>query len=238
MEQMNRTHFQNFMAKLENFREEEIQVLQEYLEPVFEVREKILSSFSDEKASSRFSVGEISDEPMYVNLLEDLFQTDERVSECRMDFDACDMILYHKQPEHSYDSMKTTEQKYEGVAALNLFYRELGDAMFYYNPDEPNKGCVVIEKIISLSDEDFWFFGENIRQEASFIADNEELQYFDQQMTLHCLFIQKEDAEFGVLISHDQKSGEVYSGYLPNLDQFQEIGCEISEKEDCMEPQM
>ena len=48
MEQMNRTHFQNFMAKLENFREEEIQVLQEYLEPVFEVREKILSSFSDE----------------------------------------------------------------------------------------------------------------------------------------------------------------------------------------------
>ena len=37
---------------------------------------------------------------------------------------------------------------------------------------------------------------------------------------------------------HDQKSGEVYSGYLPNLDQFQEIGCEISEKENCMEPQM
>ena len=61
---------------------------------------------------------------------------------------------------------------------------------------------------------------------------------FDQQMTLHCLFIQKEDAEFGVLISHDKKSGEVYSGYLPNLDQFQEIGCEISEKENCMEPQM
>ena len=92
MEQMNRTHFQNFMAKLENFREEEIQVLQEYLEPVFEVREKILSSFSDEKASSRFSVGEISDELMYVNLLEDLLQTDERISECRMDFDACDII--------------------------------------------------------------------------------------------------------------------------------------------------
>ena len=88
MEQRNRTHFQNFMAKLENFREEEIQVLEEYLEPVFEVREKIVSSFSNEKASSRFSVGEISDEPMYVNLLEDLFQTDKRVSECRMDFDA------------------------------------------------------------------------------------------------------------------------------------------------------
>ena len=175
---------------------------------------------------------------MYVNLLEDLLQTDERISECRMDFDACDIILYHKQPEHSYDSIKTTEQKYEGIAAMNLFYRELRDAMFYYNPDEPNKGCVVIEKIISLSDEDFWFFGENIKQEASFITDNEELQYFDQQMTLHCLFIQKEDAEFGVLISHDQKSGEVYSGYLPNLDQFQEIGCEISEKENCMEPQM
>ena len=238
MDQKNRTHFGSLMAKLENFREEEIQVLQEYLEPVFEVREKILSSFSEEKASSRFSVGEISDELMYVNLLEDLLQTDERISECRMDFDACDMILYHKQPEHSYDSMKTTEQKYEGVAAMNLFYRELGDAMFYYNPDEQNKGCVVIEKIISLSDEDFWFFGENIKQEASFITDNEELQYFDQQMTLHCLFIQKEDAEFGVLISHDKKSGEVYSGYLPNLDQFQEIGCEISEKENCMEPQM
>ena len=55
MEQRNRTHFQNFMAKLENFREEEIQVLEEYLEPVFEVREKIVSSFSNEKASSRFS---------------------------------------------------------------------------------------------------------------------------------------------------------------------------------------
>ena len=151
MEQRNRTHFQNFMAKLENFREEEIQVLEEYLEPVFEVREKIVSSFSNEKASSRFSVGEISDEPMYVNLLEDLFQTDERVSECRMDFDACDMILCHKQPEHSYNSMKTSEQKYEGTAALNLFYRELGDAMFYYNPDEPNKGCVVIEKVMRTS---------------------------------------------------------------------------------------
>ena len=36
-------------------------------------------------------------------------------------FDACDIILYHKQPEHSYDSIKTTEQKYEGVAAMNLF---------------------------------------------------------------------------------------------------------------------
>ena len=57
-------------------------------------------------------------------------------------------------------------------------------------------------------------------------------------MTLRCLFIQKEDAEFGVLISHDQKSGEVYSGYLPNLDQFQEIGWEISGKEKYMEPQM
>ena len=219
MNQERKPHFESLMAKLENFREEEIRVLQGYLEPVLEVREKILSSFSND-------------------LLEDLLQTDERISECRMDFDACDMILYHKQPEHSYDSMKTTEQKYEGVAAMNLFYRELGDAMFYYNPDEPNKGCVVIEKIISLSDEDFWFFGENIKQEASFITDNEELQYFDQQMTLHCLFIQKEDAEFGVLISHDQKSGEVYSGYLPNLDQFQEIGCEISEKEDYVEPQM
>lgn len=238
MEQMNRTHFQNMMAKLENFREEEIQVLQAYLEPFFAVREKILSSFSNEKASSRFSVGEVSDEMMYLNLLGELLQTDERIAECRMDFDACDMILYHKQPEHFYDSVETTEQKYEGVAAMNLFYRELGDAMFYYNENDPNKGCVVIEKIISLSDEDFGFFGENIRQEASFITDNEELQYLDQQMTLHCLFIQKEDAEFGVLISHDKKSGEVYSGYLPNLDQFQEIGCEISEKEDCMEPQM
>ena len=154
MNQERKPHFESLMAKLENFREEEIRVLQGYLEPVLEVREKILSSFSNEKASSRFSVGEISDELMYVNLLEDLLQTDERISECRMDFDACDMILYHKQPEHSYDSMKTTEQKYEGVAAMNLFYRELGDAMFYYNPDEPNKGCVVIEKIISLSDED------------------------------------------------------------------------------------
>ena len=230
MEQMNRTHFQNFMAKLENFREEEIQVLQEYLEPVFEVREKILSSFSEEKASSRFSVGEISDELMYVNLLEDLLQTDERISECRMDFDACDMILYHKQPEHSYDSMKTSEQKYEGVAALNLFYRELGDAMFYYNPDEPNKGCVVIEKVISLSDEDSWFFGENIRQEASFITDNAELQYFDQQMTLHCLFIQKEDAEFGVLISRDEKSGEVYSAICRTWISFRRLSVRFQKK--------
>ena len=40
------------------------------------------------------------------------------------------------------------------------------------------------------------------------------------------------------MISRDEKSGEVYSGYLPNLDQFQEIECEISEKEDCLEPQM
>lgn len=82
MNQERKTHFESLMAKLENFREEEIQVLQEYLEPVFEVREKILSSFSNEKASSRFSVGEISDELMYVNLLEDLLQTDERISEC------------------------------------------------------------------------------------------------------------------------------------------------------------
>ena len=175
MEQRNRTHFQNFMAKLENFREEEIQVLEEYLEPVFEVREKIVSSFSNEKASSRFSVGEISDEPMYVNLLEICFRQMRGYQNAEMDFDACDMILCHKQPEHSYNSMKTSEQKYEGTAALNLFYRELGYAMFYYNPDEPNKGCVVIEKVISLSDEDFWFFGENIRQEASFITDNAEL---------------------------------------------------------------
>ena len=29
-------------------------------------------------------------------------------------------------------------------------------------------------------------------------------------MTLHCLFIQKEDAEFGVLISRDEKSGESF----------------------------
>lgn len=238
MNQERKTHFESLMTKLENFREEEIQVLQAYLEPVFAVREKILSSFSNEKASSRFSVGEVSDEMMYLNLLGELLQTDERIAECRMDFDACDMILYHKQPEHSYYSVETTEQKYEGVTAMNLFYRELGDAMFYYNENDPNKGCVVIEKIISLSDEDFGFFGENIRQEASFITDNEELQYLDQQMTLHCLFIRKEDGEAGVLISHDKKSGEVYSGYLPNLDQFQEIGCEISEKEDCVEPQM
>ena len=54
MNQERKTHFESLMAKLENFREEEIQVLQEYLEPVFEVREKILSSFSEEKASSRF----------------------------------------------------------------------------------------------------------------------------------------------------------------------------------------
>ena len=72
MNQERKPHFESLMAKLENFREEEIRVLQGYLEPVLEVREKILSSFSNEKASSRFSVGEISDELMYVNLLEDL----------------------------------------------------------------------------------------------------------------------------------------------------------------------
>lgn len=52
MEQMNRTHFQNMMAKLENFREEEIQVLQEYLDPVFSVREKYYLRFPRKKQAA------------------------------------------------------------------------------------------------------------------------------------------------------------------------------------------
>lgn len=46
-------------------------------------------------------------------------------------------------------------------------------------------------------------------------------------MNIHCLFVKKEEAsEQGLLICKDSETNDFYSGFVPNLDDFQEFSME------------
>ena len=161
-----------------------------------------------------------------VKLVRELLMTDERIREVSFDFELEEIKLYPARPEHAYDSVNVAEKKLYGETALNRYFNDIDDAVGCYSSESKAKNGVVIEKVIELNKRDYGFFIRNIQQEAGFINDNSDVQFVDSQMNIHCLFVKQEASEQGLLICKDSETNDFYSGFVPNLDDFQEFSME------------
>ena len=109
---------------------------------------------------------------------------------------------------------------------MNRYFNDIDDAINWCSPESMAKSGVVIEKVIELNRSDYGFFIRNIQQNADFINENNDVQFVDSQMNIHCLFMKQEASEHGILICRDTANGDFYSGFVPNMDNFHEISVE------------
>lgn len=93
-----------------------------------------------------------------------------------------------------------------------------------YNQKQTRNDTCVVNKIIELSDKDFQIFSNNLN--SNNIVNEHPVQQSKSRLgEYHCLFIKPENADEGVVIYKDRKSGICYSAYSPSIEEFQEISC-------------
>lgn len=208
----------------------ELDILERFIKQILWLKEDVINEFDNRKSRCDISCVErgfdISFNEDEVKLVRELLMTDERIREVSFDFELEEIKLYPARPEHAYDSVNVAEKKLYGETALNRYFNDIDDAVSCYSSESKAKNGVVIEKVIELKKRDYGFFIRNIQQDAGFINDNSDVQFVDSQMNIHCLFVKQKASEQGLLICKDSETNDFYSGFVPNLDDFQEISME------------
>ena len=72
---------------------------------------------------------------------------------------------------------------------------------------------VVIEKVITLTADEFNAFANDLLADQDFIRDNKDLMHMDDDFTCHCILVKTQGANDGVLIESEGYSGARYSAY-------------------------
>lgn len=218
------------IPEFEQLSAEKIEILKDFITQILWIEKEILLEFDCKESCSKVSCREFSYD-MEMNaetnqLLQKLLILEERIREVEWDYEGEQIKLYPLKPEYDYGTIKVLGEKYIGEAAMNRYFNAFSEAVELYDPTEKRKCGVIIEKIVELNREDFAFFGENIQQKADFMEEYLKLQFKDEEETLHCLFVKQEDVAYGILVCNDFASNEFYSGYLPNLDEFEKLTME------------
>ena len=89
-----------------------------------------------------------------------------------------------------------------------------------YNPLSKKGFVCKVEKIVELNPDDFKFFSGNLWQTADFIDNNFDEGSFQPNGISRCIYVKRDDAEYGILICKDGKDGTLYTSYLPKLTEF------------------
>ena len=221
----------DFTEDFPSISQRELDILESFIKQILWLKEDVINEFDNRKSRCDISCVErgfdISFNEDEVKLVRELLMRDERIREVSFDFEFEEIKLYPARPEHTYDSVNVIEKKLYGETALNRYFNDIDDAVGCYSSESKAKNGVVIEKVIELNKRDYGFFIRNIQQDAGFINDNSDVQFVDSQMNIHCLFVKQEEAsEQGLLICKDSETNDFYSGFVPNLYDFQEFSME------------
>lgn len=209
-------------ALLSGLQEEEARVFLEFIEQVLEQRENILAQFDPKKSCIRIEESSADFYSHQIDIVWKLLLTDSRIRAVDMDY-GCERIeLYPARPEHEYAPVGTSGEKHYGRAALNQYFNSFSEAVEWFEQDESEKCSIAIEKTITLNDEDFAFFSENIQQDAPFLEDAGGEQYRSQDGEIHCVLVKPQGNGHGILVCKDVKNRAFYSGYLPSLEWFEQ----------------
>lgn len=127
--------------------------------------------------------------------------------------------------EPRYCPVKIDDEKHYGWAALNKFVNSFPKVRDWFSQREDRKRSITIEKTITLCEEEFAFFAEDIRQDASFLQECRSEQFIGQDGTFHCVLVKQPEVQSGFLLCKDEKNGGIFSGYVPNMEWFRH-GCE------------
>ena len=89
-------------------------------------------------------------------------------------------------------------------------------AVFERKPTRLQHKKCVIEKVVELSQEEYWQFYNNLLDDQTFIEENKDCMYQDEHGTMHCLLVMGENMEDGVLVESEGLSYARYAAVLPN----------------------
>lgn len=88
--------------------------------------------------------------------------------------------------------------------------------MFVFKPTKEElvpQDPFVIEKTITLSEDEFEDFQDNILDDHDYIKENTDLMYHANG-THHCIFVTSEDHDFGILVQSEGYHYARYAAYL------------------------
>lgn len=85
--------------------------------------------------------------------------------------------------------------------------------------DYPVSDCV-IEKIVELPEAEYKYFKSAPIRDMSFIVENTDCMYRDENGVFHCLLVMGEDSSDGVLIEAEGYNYARYSSYIPGAREF------------------
>lgn len=85
--------------------------------------------------------------------------------------------------------------------------------------DYPASDCV-IEKIVELPEAEYKYFKSAPIRDMSFIAENTDHMYRDENGVFHCLLVMGEGSSDGVLIEAEGYNYARYSSYMPGAREF------------------
>ncbi len=98
------------------------------------------------------------------------------------------------------------------LTTKGIFHRKINDF-------EP-KTCV-IEKVISLTAQDYDAFSQNmIMDEYDFIKDTQDMQYTDENGIYHCILVTGEERNDGILVLGKGYDYARYAAFMPNVSDF------------------
>ena len=229
-ENINEKKIIDFSENFPNISSEEIKIIENFAIEMLWLKDAVMREFDNSQSKVDIPCRQFAFDIQFntdsADLLRELIMTDKRIREVCVDYDMEKIILYPSRPDYEYGNIRIIDKKYECEAAMNQYYDNLDDAVEFYDFEYDRKANVIIEKIIELNEKDFKFFGDNIQQETRFLDENSNSQYIDSQRRPHCLFIRQEGNDYGILIYRDTAHDDFYSGYIPSLDEFQEISME------------
>lgn len=207
----------------------EADVLSNFMQRITDLKKNILSRFDEKKISSEIPFEAIKSHfDLYhndalVELLRELIKADENVGEIEFDFSDDTITIYNSKIEYAYTPEPIEDGvRYAGETCLSPYWHSFGETLDNYDPALRRNKPVLIEKIMELSEQDFEIFGSNLHQQADFLQAAQDMQYCDSEGAYHCVFLKQKDTEYGVLMCREAAEGKLYTGYLPNLDQFEQ----------------
>ena len=228
--------FDQMKALLHKLRGEEIDIFRSFIERVLFLKEKIMSRFDPKESCISVKLDIFGlDDRRQVELLRELFLADERIWDADIDILRGHMELYPAKPEHTYVPIKIDHEKHYGSAEMNSYIRSFSQAEGWFQAAGDIRCGVTIEKTVTLNDEDFAFFGRNIGQDTPFTSGGGAEQFVDHNGECHCILVKPEGSDHGILLCRDEKSGEFYSGYFPNMEWFEQPEQALDKPENVMD---
>ena len=215
--------FDQMKALLHELQGEEISMFRGFIETILRQKEEILNRFCPKESCISVKLDYFGlDTCRQAELLQVLFLADERIWDADIDILCGCIELYPAKPEHTYVPIKIDHEKHYGSAEMNSYIRSFSQAEGWFQAAGDIRCGVTIEKTVTLNDEDFAFFGRNIGQDTPFTSGGGAEQFVDHNGECHCILVKPEGSDHGILLCRDEKSGEFYSGYFPNMEWFEQ----------------